>query len=88
MKKHADVFLNEDELKLPWWKVLIEKWKWLIKVLFPFFENMVCFIPFFMMNNRTVGSEYFANLDPFLLYVRFLPLYMGSSRLLFPPYWQ
>ena len=30
MKKHADVFLNEDELNLPWWRVLIEKWKWLI----------------------------------------------------------
>ena len=69
MQRHKNVFLNEDELKLPWWKVLIEKWRWLIKVLFPFFENMVCFIPFFMMNNRTVGSEYFANLDPFLLYV-------------------
>lgn len=69
MKKHESVFLKGDDLKLSWWKMLYEKWKWLIRTLFPFFENLVCFVPFFMMNNRTVGSEYFANLDPFLLYV-------------------
>ena len=83
MKKHADVFLNEDELKLPWWKQLIEKWKWLIRVLFPFFENMVCFIPFFMMNNRTVGSKYFANLDPFLLYVLLFAIVYGQQQATF-----
>ena len=83
MQRHKNVFLNEDELKLPWWKVLIEKWKWLIKVLFPFFENMVCFIPFFMMNNRTVGSEYFANLDPFLLYVLLFAIVYGQQQATF-----
>lgn len=83
MQRHKNVFLNEDELKLPWWKVLIEKWRWLIKVLFPFFENMVCFIPFFMMNNRTVGSEYFANLDPFLLYVLLFAIVYGQQQATF-----
>ena len=60
MEKHQAVFLNEDERKAPWWERMLDKWKWLITALFPFFENMVCFIPFFMMNNRTVGSQYFA----------------------------
>lgn len=83
MKKHKGVFLNADERKLPWWKRLIEKWKWLFRALFPFFENMVCFIPFFMMNNRTVGSRYFANLDPFLLYVLLFAIIYGQQQATF-----
>lgn len=83
MKKHESVFLKGDDLKLPWWKMLYEKWKWLIKILFPFFENLVCFIPFFMMNNRTVGSEYFANLDPFLLYVLLFAIVYGQQQATF-----
>ena len=83
MKKHEAAFLKEDELKLPWWKMLYEKWKWLIRTLFPFFENLVCFVPFFMMNNRTVGSEYFANLDPFLLYVLLFAIVYGQQQATF-----
>ena len=83
MKKHEAAFLKGEELKLPWWKMLYERWKWLIKILFPFFENLVCFIPFFMMNNRTVGSEYFANLDPFLLYVLLFAIVYGQQQATF-----
>ena len=83
MKKHESVFLKGDDLKLSWWKMLYEKWKWLIRTLFPFFENLVCFVPFFMMNNRTVGSEYFANLDPFLLYVLLFAIVYGQQQATF-----
>ena len=83
MKKHQAVFLNEDERKAPWWERMLDKWKWLITALFPFFENMVCFIPFFMMNNRTVGSQYFANLDPFLLYVLLFAIIYGQQQATF-----
>ena len=83
MKKHESVFLKGDDLKLSWWKLLYEKWKWLIRTLFPFFENLVCFVPFFMMNNRTVGSEYFANLDPFLLYVLLFAIVYGQQQATF-----
>ena len=55
MQRHKGVFLKDDELKKPWWKRLWEKWKWLLHVLFPFMENLACFIPFFMLDNRTVG---------------------------------
>ena len=83
MKKHESVFLKGDDLKLSWWKMFYEKWKWLIRTLFPFFENLVCFVPFFMMNNRTVGSEYFANLDPFLLYVLLFAIVYGQQQATF-----
>ncbi len=83
MQKHKAVFLNEDQLQLPWWKKLWNKWKWLVSVLVPFAENLVCFIPFFMMNNRTVGSRYFANLDPFLLYVLLFAIVYGQQQATF-----
>lgn len=75
--------MNEDQLQLPWWKKLWNKWKWLVSVLVPFAENLVCFIPFFMMNNRTVGSRYFANLDPFLLYVLLFAIVYGQQQATF-----
>ena len=83
MQRHKGVFLKDDELKKPWWKRLWEKWKWLLHVLFPFMENLACFIPFFMLNNRTVGSEYFANLDPFLLYVLLFAIVYGQQQATF-----
>ena len=36
-----------------------------------------------MMNNRTVGSEYFANLDPFLLYVLLFAIVYGQQQATF-----
>ncbi len=83
MLKHKAVFINEDQLQLPWWKQLWNKWKWLLRALIPFVENMICFIPFFMMNNRTVGSRYFANLDPFLLYVLLFAIVYGQQQATF-----
>ena len=50
---------------------------------FPFVENLICFIPFFMLNNRTVGSQYFANLDPFLLYVLLFAIVYGQQQATF-----
>ena len=83
MQKHKATFVNEDKLKLPWWKILWNKWKWLIRAIFPFVENLICFIPFFMLNNRTVGSRYFANLDPFLLYVLLFAIVYGQQQATF-----
>lgn len=82
MQKHKNVFVNEDKegsiLKNLW-----EKWKWLVRALVPFIENLICFIPFFMLNNRTVGSQYFANLDPFLLYVLLFAIVYGQQQATF-----
>lgn len=83
MKKHASVFLEKKREKMPWWKRILERWKWLIKAMIPFAENLICFIPFFMLNNRTVGSEYFANLDPYLLYVLLFAILYGQQQATF-----
>lgn len=83
MKKNKKVFLEETEQTLPWWKRVWNKWKWLLQVLIPFAENLLCFIPFFMLNNRTVGSEYFANLDPYLIYVLLFAIIYGQQQATF-----
>ena len=54
-----------------------------IQVLIPFVENLVCFIPFFMLNNRAVGSEYFSKLDFYLLYVLLFAVVYGQQQATF-----
>ena len=83
MQKHKALFVDLDEEKLPWWKRILNQWAWLIRSMIPFLENLICFIPFFMMNNRTVGSQYFANLDPYLLYVLLFAIVYGQQQATF-----
>ena len=45
------------------------KMKDFVKAILPYVETAILFIPAFMLNNRATGSDYFANLDFYLLYV-------------------
>lgn len=80
MKRQAHLFLNREEDN----RALRDKFKdkagWLLKTMLPFAENMILFIPFFMLNNRAVGSEYFANLDFYLLYVLLFAVVYGQHQ--------
>ena len=51
--------------------------------LLPFIENMVVFIPFFMINNRVTDIQYFAKLDCYLLYVLFFAIFYGQQQAAF-----
>ncbi len=55
----------------------------ILRASIPFIENLVCFIPFFMLNNRSVGSQYFANLDFYLLYVLLFAIIHGQQQATF-----
>lgn len=63
------------------------KWKrnlkGVVRALLPFVENLVAFIPFFMLNNRAVGSQYFGNLDFYLLYVLLFAIVYGQQQAIF-----
>lgn len=83
IKKYQVAFVEEQGKKISRWRKIKNNWGWLLKAIFPFIENMICFIPFFMMNNRTVGSQYFANLDPFLLYVLLFAIIYGQRQATF-----
>lgn len=49
----------------------------------PFIENLILFIPFFMMNNRAVGSQFFGKLDSYLLYVLLFAIVYGQQQATF-----
>ncbi len=51
--------------------------------LLPFLDLLVCFIPIFMLNNRAVGSAYFANLDFYLIYVLLFAVIYGQQQATF-----
>jgi nucleoside-diphosphate-sugar epimerase len=57
--------------------------KSILKTFVPFIENMICFIPFFMINNRAVGSQFFGKLDSYLLYVLLFAIIYGQQQATF-----
>ncbi|MDY3853397.1 MAG: NAD(P)-dependent oxidoreductase [Butyribacter sp.] len=57
-----------------------ERMKALAFALIPFLENILIFIPVFMINNRAVGSQYFDRLDFFLLYVLLFAGIYGTKQ--------
>ncbi len=83
MKKNSYVFLNGEDAKLPLWKRILQKTNWFVRAMIPFVENLIVFIPFFMINNRTAESAYFANLDLYLLYVLLFAIVYGQQQATF-----
>lgn len=80
MKRNREVFLMNEDTKPSLWNRIRKKIGWLIQALIPFAENLVCFIPFFMLNNRAVDSRYFANMDFYLLYVLLFAIVYGQQQ--------
>ncbi len=80
MEKHKAVFLYEEEEELTWLQKIKKKFGWFLKVCIPFVENLIMFIPFFMLNNRTVGNELFANIDLYLIYVLLFAIVYGQQQ--------
>lgn len=83
MKKYPYIFLTGEDVKEPFFRRIIKKSGWLLSSLIPFLENLIAFIPFFMLNNRAVGSQYFANLDFYLLYVLLFAIVYGQQQATF-----
>ena len=83
MRKHEERFDKYQESRDSWWKILWKKWKWVFQVIVPFVVNLLCFIPFFMLNNRMTDSAYFTNLDPYLLYVLVFAIIYGQQQATF-----
>lgn len=83
IRKYSSNFINLEDVR----GKKKRNWRQTLRVVFdavvPFMENMVCFIPFFMLNNRAVGSRYFANLDFYLLYVLLFAIVYGQQQATF-----
>lgn len=80
MKKNSNAFLTTEDAKPSLWQRILKTSSWLLRTMIPFVENLVAFIPFFMLNNRAVDSEYFARLDFYLLYVLLFAVVYGQQQ--------
>lgn len=82
-RKNRKALVDEIVEKKGFWKWLAETFGGIFWALLPFIENIVAFIPFFMLNNRATGSDYFQNLDFFLLYVLLFAIIYGQQQATF-----
>lgn len=80
MLAHQEVFLQDTGEKEPVLKKLLGKAGWFINAVLPFVENLLCFIPFFMLNNRAVGSQFFSRVDFYLIYVLLFAILHGQQQ--------
>ncbi len=83
IKNNRSVFASGSTVTEKFSKRIAQYFKGMLVALIPFIENMVIFIPFFMINNRTTGSTYFARLDCYLIYVLIFAMVYGQQQALF-----
>ena len=83
MQLNKPAFWNDTEKEKGFFERLFDKGGWLLKALIPFLENLIVFIPFFLINNRTADSKYFANLDFYLIYVLIFAIVYGQQQAVF-----
>jgi nucleoside-diphosphate-sugar epimerase len=81
MKRHCDSFLRMQDDQTG--AGILQNILQIFHLLVPYIENMICFIPFFMLNNRAVDSAYFSKLDFYLLYVLLFAIVYGQQQAIF-----
>lgn len=83
MKKHSRQFLTKEDLGAGWGSRTWRTIKRIFLLLVPYLENLMCFLPFFMLNNRAVSSPYYNKLDFYLLYVLLFAIVYGQQQAIF-----
>ena len=83
MKKHSGQFLDSNHQGWDIWHRIYFRTMELFGALVPYIENLVLFIPFFMLNNRATGSRYFSKIDFYLIYVLLFAVVHGQRQATF-----
>ncbi|MDR0963532.1 MAG: NAD(P)-dependent oxidoreductase [Clostridium sp.] len=83
MIEHRTDFLTKSDMKKHGLRGLLQGLKHLLIVALPFLENLVCFVPFFLLSAQAIGSVYFARLDLFLIYVLLFAIVYGQHQATF-----
>lgn len=83
MKKNRNFFMLYEKNKESTLRRVMEKGRSIFKSLFPFVENLVTFLIFFVINNRITGSSYFADLNLYLIYVLLFAMVYGQQQATF-----
>ena len=83
MKKHSGRFLDSDHPGVSIWRRIYYKILRIFGAAFPYLENLIIFIPFFMLNNRATESQYFSKIDFYLIYVLLFSVVHGQRQATF-----
>jgi nucleoside-diphosphate-sugar epimerase len=83
VKKDKDTFTYEENRTHSRLFLIFTKLEKILMAFLPFIENAICFIPFFMINNRTVESLYLGKLDCYLIYVLLFAIIYGQQQATF-----
>lgn len=83
MKKHSGRFLDKNHPGLNIFQRIYYKILSILGAWFPYVENLILFIPFFMLNNRATESQYFSKIDFYLIYVLIFAVVHGQRQATF-----
>ena len=83
MQKHSGKFLDSSHPGWDIWHRIYFKTIGFLGALVPYIENLILFIPFFMLNNRATGSQYFSKIDFYLIYVLLFAVVHGQRQATF-----
>ncbi len=83
MKKHSGRFLDSSHPGLSIWQRIYYKTLKFLGAWVPYIENLIFFIPFFMLNNRATESQYFSKIDFYLIFVLLFAVVHGQRQATF-----
>ena len=83
MEKHSERFLDRSHPGWDVWHRIYFSTIELLGALVPYIENLIFFIPFFMLNNRAIDSQYFSKIDFYLIYVLVFAVVHGQRQATF-----
>ena len=83
MQKHSGRFVDRTQPGLNIWQRIYYKVIEFLGAWTPYIENLILFIPFFMLNNRAVESRYFSKIDFYLIYVLLFAVVHGQRQATF-----
>ncbi|MGN1081709.1 MAG: NAD-dependent epimerase/dehydratase family protein, partial [Acutalibacteraceae bacterium] len=83
MRKHSGRFLDSSHPGLSIWRRIYYKTLQFLGAWVPYIENLVLFIPFFMLNNRATESQYFSKIDFYLIFVLLFAVVHGQRQATF-----
>lgn len=83
MQQHSARFLGPEHQGLSPLRRIYNKAMHFLGALVPYLENLLLFIPFFMLNNRATDSRFFSKIDFYLLYVLLFAVVHGQRQATF-----
>lgn len=83
MKRNAESFIGDEDVGGSRAGRIWHGIKVVFRRLLPFVENLICFIPFYILNSKAAESQYFNRLDFFLLYVLLFAIVYGQQQAIF-----